>query len=121
MSVRQLRTTTTPLLPSLAAIINRSNNGSQAESSCSASLNASLDTLLVNKEPRVEVSLVDNKLAQVLALYARWNYEDIEEQGLEEKALQARQQIRCKKLGSIIFGFMLHDEQVEVIYTLFYE
>ena len=87
LSARQLRTTTTTPQPSPSAIINRSNNSSQAESSCSASLSASLDTRPVNEDPGVEASPVDDKLARVLALHARWNYEDTEEQGLEEEAL----------------------------------
>ena len=71
MSARQLHTISTPHQPSLAAIINRSNSGFQAESLCSASFSASLDTLPINKEPGVEANLVDDKLVQVLALYAR--------------------------------------------------
>ena len=121
LSVHQLRTTTIPPQPSLAAIINRSNSGFQAKSSCSASLSTSLNTLQVNKETGTEASLVDDKLARVLALYARWNYDDTEEQGLEGGALQARQQTRCKELRSIIFGFTLHDKQVEAICTLVYK
>ena len=62
----------------------------------------SLDTRPVNEDPGVEASLVDDKLARVLALHARWNYEDTEEQGLEGQAFQARRQTRCKELGSMV-------------------
>ena len=60
-------------------------------------------------------------MARAIALHARWKYEDTEEQALEEDALKARQQTRCRELGLIVFGFTLHDTQVEAIYTLFYE
>lgn len=56
-----------------------------------------------------------------MALYARWRYEDSEEQALEGEALIARQQSRCRELGLTVFGFRLHDTQVEAICTLFYE
>lgn len=54
-------------------------------------------------------------------MYTRSNYEDIEEQSLEKEALQGRRQIRCRKLGSIIFWFTVHDAHVEAICTVFYE
>ncbi|MCJ1349719.1 hypothetical protein MMC31_007960 [Peltigera leucophlebia] len=56
-----------------------------------------------------------------MALHARWKYEDTEEQVLEGDALKARQQTRCRELGLIVFGFTLHDTQVEAICTLFYD
>ena len=62
----------------------------------------------------------DDKLTRAMALYARWKYEDTEEQALEGKALIVRQQSRCRELGLIVFGFQLHDAQVEAICTLFY-
>ncbi|MCJ1467322.1 hypothetical protein MMC07_005946 [Pseudocyphellaria aurata] len=33
----------------------------------------------------------------------------------------ARQQSRCRDIGLVLFGFVLHDAQVEAIRTLFYE
>lgn len=63
----------------------------------------------------------DDKLARVLALHARWKYEDNEKQVLEGESLQTRQRTRCRELGLIIFGFPLHNAQVEAISTLFYE
>lgn len=63
----------------------------------------------------------DDKLARVLALHARWDYEDTEKQALQGESLQARQRTRCRELELIIFGFPLHDAQVEAICTLFYE
>lgn len=51
----------------------------------------------------------DDKLARVLALHARWKYEDNEEEALEGDALQMRQRTRCKELGLIVFGFTLHE------------
>lgn len=48
-------------------------------------------------------STFDDKLARTLALHARWQYEDTEEQALGEgEALQARQRARCKELGLIV-------------------
>ena len=38
-----------------------------------------------------------------------------------EDALQTRQKSRCKELGLIVFGFTLHEAQVEAIHTLFFE
>ena len=40
---------------------------------------------------------------------------------MEGDALQVRQRSRCKELGSIIFGFLLHEGQIEAMYLLFYE
>ena len=63
----------------------------------------------------------NDKVARLQALQARWAYEDTEEEALVEDALQARQKSRCKELGLIVFGFTLHDAQVEAIHTLFFE
>lgn len=38
-----------------------------------------------------------------------------------EEALEARQRNRCKELGLIVFGFTLHEAQVEAIQTLSFE
>lgn len=75
-SIYQLRTaiaTTTPQ-PSPSTLINKSNkskNSSQPKNSCSNSFSISLDTFPVIIDLRAEAYLVDNKLAQVLALHAR--------------------------------------------------
>lgn len=63
----------------------------------------------------------NDKLARVQALHARWEYDDNEEEALEGDTLQARQRSRCNELGSIVFGFPLHEGQIEAMYTLFYE
>ena len=63
----------------------------------------------------------NDKVAKLQALQARWAYKDTEEEALVEDALQARQKSRYKKLGLIVFGFTLHDAQMEVIHTLFFE
>ena len=63
----------------------------------------------------------DEKMARAMALHARWKYEYTKEQALEGDALKARQQTRCRELGLIVFGFTLHDAQVEAICTLFFE
>lgn len=54
-------------------------------------------------------------------LHAQWEYEDNEEEALKGDALQACQRLRCKELGSIIFGFSLHKDQIKAMYTLFYK
>lgn len=63
----------------------------------------------------------DDKLARVLALHAWLKYEDNEEEALKGDALQMRQRTRCKELGLIVFGFTLHEAQIEAIHTLYYE
>lgn len=45
----------------------------------------------------------------------------MEEEALVEDILQTCQRSRCKKLGLIVFGFILHEAQVEAIYTLFFK
>lgn len=110
LSIYQLCTIITIFQPSPLAIINRSNNSSQTKNLYFANLNPSLDPPLVNEDFRVETSLVDDKLTQVLALHTRWNYKDIEEQGLERKAFQPHWQIKYRKLRLIIFGFTFHNK-----------
>lgn len=63
----------------------------------------------------------NDKVARLRALHARWAYEDTEKEALVEEALQARQRNRCKELGLIVFGYTLHEAQVEAIQTLFFE
>ena len=55
------------------------------------------------------------------ALHARWEYKDNEEEALEGDALQAHQRSRCKELGLIVFGYTLHEGQIDAIHTLYYE
>lgn len=43
------------------------------------------------------------------------------EEPLNGDALIARERHRCKEVGQIIFGFSLHDEQVDAIRTFFFE
>lgn len=71
ISARQFHTTTIIPQYNLQAIINRSNSSFQAKSSCSTNFNSNLNIFSINKEPGIEASLVDDKLAQVLVLYAR--------------------------------------------------
>ena len=65
--------------------------------------------------------MYDDKSASLQALHARWKYEDNEEQALERDALQMCQRLSCKELGLIVFGFRLHEAQIEAIHTLYYE
>ena len=66
-------------------------------------------------------STFDDKLARILTFHIRWQYENTEKQALEREALQAHQQIQCKELGRIVFGFTLHNSQINIICTLFYK
>lgn len=61
-----------------------------------------------------------DKLERMRALYARWKYEDHEEV-VDGAGLQARQRIRVKEIGLIVFGFPLREEQIEAIWTLYSE
>ena len=63
----------------------------------------------------------NDKLARVQTLHARWEYEDNEKEALEGDALQARQRSRCKEFGLIVFGYTLHEGQIDAIHTLYYE
>lgn len=107
-SAQQLRTTPQSTTSPYA-------NSSKSNSPRSAEANSQPDPASMN--PSIEASLVeDDKFARVLSLHARyWKA------GLEGESLQARQQTRCRELGLIIFGFPLHNAQVEAICTLFYE
>lgn len=62
----------------------------------------------------------DDKVYQLTALYAKWAYEDKEEP-VEGEELFGRQRRRCKAIGLIVFGFTLHEEQIDAISCLFYE
>lgn len=40
---------------------------------------------------------------------------------VELEELKAHQQSRCRDVGLVVFGFVLHDAQVKAVRTLFYE
>lgn len=61
-----------------------------------------------------------NKIHQLAALHAKWAYEDKEEL-VDGSELLGRQRQRCKAIGQVVFGFTLHEEQVDAISCLFYE
>ena len=54
------------------------------------------------------------------ALHSKWLYKDTEEI-VEDVKLATYQRQRCKAIGQVIFRFVLHDAQIEAIWTLFYE
>ena len=56
----------------------------------------------------------------MLALHAKWKYEDAEEP-IEGSELLGRQRQRCKDIGKIVFGFVLHKEQIDAVFCLFYK
>ena len=62
----------------------------------------------------------EDKVERVRALHSKWLYEDAEEI-VEGEELAVRQRQRCKAIGQVVFGFVLHDPQIEAIWTLFYE
>lgn len=62
----------------------------------------------------------EDKVERVRALHSKWLYEDTEEV-VEGAELAARQRQRYKAIGQVVFGFVLHDTQIEAIWTLFYE
>ena len=66
-------------------------------------------------------TIYNDKLARVQALHTRWKYKDNEEEALERDTLQAHQRSRCKELGLIVFGYTLHEGQIDAIHTLYYE
>ena len=75
----------------------------------------SLDALYPNPSTTNE-----DKVERMRALHSKWLYEDTEEI-VEDAELAARQRQRCKAIGQVVFGFVLHDAQIEAIWTLFYE
>lgn len=62
----------------------------------------------------------EDKLERLKALYAKWKHEDVEEvvEGLE---LIFWQKNRCKEVGLVVFGFALHQGQIDAIWTLYFE
>ncbi|MCJ1466708.1 hypothetical protein MMC07_005328 [Pseudocyphellaria aurata] len=61
-----------------------------------------------------------DKLERMKALYARWKHEDDEEM-VGGADLQARQRLRAKEIGLIVFGFILREQHIEAIWTLYSE
>ncbi|MCJ1461618.1 hypothetical protein MMC07_000215 [Pseudocyphellaria aurata] len=57
-----------------------------------------------------------DKLERLGALYAKWKYVD-DEEVVDGAELQARQHLRVKRVGGIVFGFTLLGEQIEAIWT----
>ena len=87
------------------AILNQSRlnsqNPSQSSSSSSAE-SARVNLALLEGLAHDPDTTYDEKMARAMALHARWKYEDTKEQALEGGALKARQQIRCREMGSSI-------------------
>lgn len=67
--------------------------------------------------PSTEIS---DKLEQAKVLHARWIHEDAEGV-VEGEELKHRQQSRCRDIGLVVFGVVLHEAQVEAIRTPFNE
>lgn len=99
---------------------SKSPNGTSPPPSSSTSAVNIANGILDNSADDASTTYND-KLARVKALHARWKYEDNEEEALEGNSLQMRQCSRCKELGSIIFGYILHKAQIDTIHTLYYE
>ena len=68
-------------------------------------------------DPSTEIS---DKLARAKALHILWKREDAESV-MNGEELKARQHERCKAIGLVVFEFVLHEAQVEAIWTLYYE
>lgn len=60
------------------------------------------------------------KILQAETLHDTWKKEDISST-LENKELVQRQKLQCREIGLLIFGFALHEEQVDALWTLFYQ
>ncbi|MCJ1462033.1 hypothetical protein MMC07_000633 [Pseudocyphellaria aurata] len=58
-----------------------------------------------------------NRVERARALHAKWIFEDGAESSVVDVACQ---QSRCRDIGLVVFGFVLHEAQVEAIRTLFY-
>lgn len=59
---------------------------------------------------------LEDKLQWLRALHAKWSFEDKEE-AVDGTKLVFRQKTRCKDVGPIVFGFALHDGQIDVIWN----
>lgn len=63
----------------------------------------------------------EDKFLKAFSLYTQWKKKDKEGDILSLDEVVSCQKERCKDIGCIIFGYILHDQQVDAIYTLFYE
>lgn len=67
---------------------------------------------------------MDDKLARVAALHAKWKWEDsttnLSDSDSQEE-VKRQQYMRCQKISLVVFGFLLREAQVEAIWTLFYK
>lgn len=63
---------------------------------------------------------MDEKELRVQALHTQWRKEDVDHI-VKGEELVRRQRQSWKELGLIIFGYTLHEEQVDAIWTLCYE
>lgn len=64
---------------------------------------------------------MDDKLERINALHAKQRYEDNERSlngSLDEDSLKACRHNRCREIGLIVFGLILHIAQFDAIYTL---
>lgn len=75
-----------------------------------------MNAILVGLEDDPDSSLED-KLKHLQKLHAKWQYKDTNEV-VDETKLDFWQKTRY---GSIVFGFALHEGQIDAIWTLFYE
>lgn len=80
--------------------------------------NAALDSIF-DLSDNASTTRAD-KLHRAAALYAKWKYED-EEEPVEGDELISQQRQQCEDIGLIVFGFVLHEEQIDAIYCLYYE
>ena len=67
------------------------------------------------------ITTYNNKVARLRVLHTRWVYKDMEIEALVEEVLQVHGWNKCKELGLMVFGYMLHEAQVEAIHTLFFD
>lgn len=63
----------------------------------------------------------EDKVLEASALHARWKVEDREGDALCNDEVVFCRRERCKDIARIIFGHTVHDQQVDAIYTIFYE
>lgn len=70
-----------------------------------------------------QATTVEDKIVKAAELHAQWKQEDRELSAgeLSEIEFIQRQKQRCKDMGMIIFGFTLHNEQADAVWTLSFE
>ncbi|MCJ1471297.1 hypothetical protein MMC07_009945 [Pseudocyphellaria aurata] len=68
-----------------------------------------------------ELSDIRNRIERARALHAKWIFEDRDGAAESSVVDVPHQQSRCRDIGLVVFGFVLHEAQVEAIRTLFYE